>query len=199
MQERFKSDAAFLDRMERYLLRKQDNTHRQQIEALSQDKDFTYTPKLNKKSENLKGRSVYELSFGDLIKKESTQRILKLRVEQEQLSQLTFQPELTELGKSAKISSGLKLNQNPSFHLELQKTKKEQLMKQRLIEHQKRQEQEIEGCTFQPKTIDCPDYIKRIAQSMNMIKTAKNQSIMNMSLRSSNGKIINNVVKPDWK
>jgi hypothetical protein len=26
--------------------------------------------------------------------------------------------------------------------------------------------QEEEGCTFQPKTRDCPEYIKRIAESM---------------------------------
>lgn len=55
VKERFKSDSAFLDRMERYLLRKQDNQTRDTIYALAQDKNFTYKPQLNKASERLKG------------------------------------------------------------------------------------------------------------------------------------------------
>lgn len=49
------------------------------------NKELSFKPILTKRSERLPGRSVYELSKGDMIRKETNTRMLKLRIEQEEL------------------------------------------------------------------------------------------------------------------
>jgi hypothetical protein len=54
----------------------------------------------------------------------------------------------------------------------------------------KKEEEESKDCTFSPKTIDCPEYVKRIAKSMAIVKSARNTSDFTSDI---------NMVKPEWK
>lgn len=46
------------------------------------DPDCTFKPKITARSANLQARSVVELSRGDQLKRETTQRLTRLRAEQ---------------------------------------------------------------------------------------------------------------------
>ena len=48
------------------------------------DPDCTFKPKITARSANLQARSVVELSRGDQLKRETTQRLTRLRAEQVQ-------------------------------------------------------------------------------------------------------------------
>lgn len=49
------------------------------------DPECTFAPAINPASKTLPGRTVNELSTGDLLRRESSQRLLKLRSEAEEL------------------------------------------------------------------------------------------------------------------
>ena len=44
--------------------------------------------------------------------------------------------------------------------------------------------------TFSPKTTECPEYVKRIAKSMSIVKAARN---------NTSNMLDNSNIKPDWK
>ena len=138
-----------------------------------QDPECSFKPKLTEKSNQLAegGRSVVELSRGDMLRKETTQKLLRLRKEQEELATLTFAPEIkhkTALAKNA--DSRIKIHSEPETYLErLQKdTKNKQIEIKRRKQAEERKE--LEECTFMPETSECPGYIKRIARSMALTK-----------------------------
>ena len=166
-EQHFKGE--FLDRVERDVLRRAD--HEQKTLATGKvDFGCTFRPVILEKSEKLRGRSTYEMSRGDLLRRETNQRMMKLRIEREDIAELTFQPEISNLAKNTE--SALRLKENPSFFLDYYKSN--QMRKQLLNERETslRAEKELELCTFSPQTIDCPSYVKRIAKSMAAVKAA---------------------------
>ncbi|RQM30326.1 hypothetical protein B5M09_011690 [Aphanomyces astaci] len=90
MQQGRKGD--FIERVAKYALRKEhDKLKKKSIKlqvfyarnshtVCGQDPQCTFKPKINNVSANRVARSVTELSRGDLLKRETTQRLLKLRV-----------------------------------------------------------------------------------------------------------------------
>ncbi len=66
---------------------------------LSHDPDCTFAPSINPSSRTLKPRSVEEMSIGDALKRETAARLLKAKMEQEDLNGLTFQPAINEKSK----------------------------------------------------------------------------------------------------
>ena len=159
----------FLDRVERDVLRRCDSENRL---LASGKKDFgcTFHPTILGKSEKLRGRSSYEMSRGDLLRRETSQRMMKLRLEREELTEYTFQPEISHLARNTE--SALRLKENPSFFLEYHKSTQARREELKEKEKQMREEKELELCTFAPVTIDCPSYVKRIAMSMAAVKAA---------------------------
>jgi hypothetical protein len=117
-----------------------------------------------------------------MVRKESHTKLLKQKIEQEQLSDLTFHPSLTK--KALHTQSVLKISQDPSYHLTWRQSKLAAKEKARKSEIAKRQQDEIQDCTFTPEILDCPDYIRRIARSMSFIKSSR------ANLEKP---------KPDWK
>jgi hypothetical protein len=95
-------------------------------------------------------------------------------MEQEELVNLTFKPQLT--AQAAKARSVLQLAQNPEAYLDRIRLEKEKAEKRNKEIIESRQKAELEGCTFRPQTIDCPAYIKRIARSLSVVKAAKAHS-----------------------
>ena len=159
----------FLDRVERDNLRRIDHENK-----LSTSGNFnnvcTFNPVILEKSEKLRGRSVYEMSRGDLLRRQTNQRMMKLRIEREQLNELTFKPEISNLAKNT--GSALRLKEDPTFFLDYYRSnqaKKIVLSEKNIL---LQAEKELEECTFSPTTIDCPAYVKRIAKSMVAVKAA---------------------------
>ena len=101
--------------MERDVLRRTDAEQK----AMSV-KDYlcSFQPKLvSKKGDNIKSRSVYEMSRGDLLRRETSHRMMKLRIEREEHEQLTFQPVISKIG--TRMQSSLKLREDPAFFLQV--------------------------------------------------------------------------------
>ena len=132
-----------MDRVERDVLRRNDAEQK----AFSA-KDFacTFQPQLSKKVEKMKPRSVYEMSRGDLLRRETSAKMMKLRIEREEMEQLTYQPEISRLGK--KVQSSLKLREDPAFFLQHYKGLESGKARRREMERQQRAQQEMEHCTF---------------------------------------------------
>ena len=169
----------FLDRVERDNLRRIDHENK-----LSTSGNFsnvcTFNPVILEKSEKLRGRSVYEMSRGDLLRRQTNQRMMKLRIEREQMNELTFKPEISNLAKST--VSALRLKEDPTFFLDYYRSnqaKKIVLCEKNVL---LQAEKELGECTFSPTTIDCPAYVKRIAKSMLAVKAAAaaNQGILSL-------------------
>lgn len=160
----------FLERMERNLLKRNDDEQRR-LSQPKLDEACTFQPMLSMKSEQMRARSSYEMSRGDLLRKETSQRMLKLRVEQEEMADMTFQPEISK--KAQLKESTLKLQEDPSHHLEWHQQRLAKMEAMREAAAREKEEQALAQCTFQPETRECPAYMTRIARSMAMIKKAR--------------------------
>ena len=166
-EQHFKGE--FLDRVERDVLRRNDYEQKVLINNKN-DYTCTFQPVILEKSEKLRGRSAYEMSRGDLLRRETNQRMMKLRLEREEISELTFQPEISFLAKNTE--SALRLKENPSFFLDYYRATQARKVQNNANETALRAEKELEDCTFSPQTIDCPAYVRRIARSMAAVKAA---------------------------
>ena len=69
------------------------------------------------------------------------------------------------------------------------KEKEAKLQEKRAAEAKRREEAEMAGCTFTPKTIECPAYIKRIKHSLDLVKAA----------RGAGNSVMSDKSKPDWR
>lgn len=177
----------FLKRVENDVQRRLSKEQRKEIEAVSQ---HSFKPEINKKAESLRPRSAFELSRGDALRKEANSRMLKLKADQEQLAEVTLQPAISakakELGKSyLKIVK----DDESQKYVEWLKEKERKLEEKREAERKRREEMEIAGCTFTPKTTECPAYIKRIKNSLDLVKAARGSESVFTSQSS----------KPDWR
>ena len=101
---------------------------------------------------------------------------MKLRCDQEQMTELTFKPVITK--KAMKQASEQKVNKpslstDPAQYLQTLKDKQKQKEEAFEVEKKQREEQELAECTFAPKTKECPAYVKRIAKSMAVMRAAR--------------------------
>ena len=119
----------------------------------------------------MRSRSSYELSRGDLLKRETSQRMLKLKMEQEELKKLTFQPKVSR--KAQNIKSTLQLQEDPDGYLGRQAKIERDKDAYRSSIIRQREQNESANCTFAPVTKDCPAYVKRIARSLSIVKSAR--------------------------
>jgi len=178
------SQGEFLDRLGRDISRRTDAEAKHSV---SVDNNCTFTPGINAKSKNLPARSVYEMSKGDLQRKENKHRMVRLKTEQEALAGLTFQPEISQRARSAGRSR-LQLSTDSSLFLEKYRIDQEKLDEKRRSEQNERKQHELDGCTFQPRTKECPSYVKRIAKSMALARAIKPPTLPPYA-----------AMKPDWK
>ncbi len=154
----------FLTRVERDLMKRDDNKVREIIEINTEN---TFKPKINERSEKLRPRSLYELYRGDALKSMSYKRLMKTRAEQDEQNELTFRPEISELAKK-------KINKNTVKDPVI--VWQQKLEQQKLKLEQKKLEEEVnekKECTFVPKYKKCPQYMKRIAMSMAAIRETR--------------------------
>lgn len=159
----------FLERVDRDNQRRLHETVKKQTAVA--DAENTFNPELSKKAERMRPRSSYEMSRGDLLKKETNQRLLKLRMEQEELKKLTFTPQVSKMAQ--KSQSTLKLNEDPKGYIQRHtRAEKEKDAFRRAMLEQREQNESL-GCTFVPQTKECPAYVKRIARSLSIVKAAR--------------------------
>lgn len=161
------SKGSFLDRVQKDVLRREDKEQ----EILKRPVEESFQPSVTSRASKLRGRAPYELSRGDLHKKETNDKLLRLKFEQEELMNLTFQPSITP--HAAKSRSVLQLIDNPGAFLERHATDKQKAERKYHETMEARAKQELDSCTFKPQTIDCPAYIKRIARSLAVVKASK--------------------------
>lgn len=127
------------------------------------------------------------MSGGDLQRKENKQRMIRLKMEQEALEGITFSPEITRYAKQGGKKSKLQLSTDSCIFLEQyhrDREKKDEKIRDELMD---RRERELEGCTFQPTTRECPQYVKRIAKSMAIVRAARAEAVPETAS------------KPQWK
>jgi len=174
----------FLQRVERDALKKEHNAARQEGEKKI-DPECTFRPEINQKSKNLQGRSVLDLSRGDMLRKETTQRLTKLRTEQQTLQGITFKPKLND--SYSNVPSKLKVSSDIGTLVgRIQQNHQRELKRRKDVLAQK-EDEEAKDLTFKPKIKECPDYIKRMAEGIATAKAAQQANATNQSK------------KPDWR
>lgn len=179
----------FLERLERDVVRRVKDESKKITEA---DPECTFKPEISSSGSALRPRTTFELSRGDLLRKETNAKMAKLRTDQEQMVELTFKPTITKKAQRQSTGSSgttkLSISADPTKYLLVQKEKKEHKEAQAKADLMKREEEELLACTFAPSTKECPAYVKRIAKSMSVMRAARSgtQEV------ASGG-------KPDWK
>jgi DNA polymerase III alpha subunit (gram-positive type) len=176
----------FMTRLERDVKRRSSTDQEYEVIHVQQENvENTFKPKINQKAELLRSRSSFEMSYGDQLRHDTKLKMLKLQNEQSQLADATFKPKISTKAKEIGRSK-LQLNDDPSHFLSWINEKKKDQELQRQHEMKKREEEELKGCTFKPNTTECPAYIKRIAESISKMKSAR-----------GNGMKV--TAKPEWK
>jgi len=176
----------FLERLERDVVKRIDRPTRE----VTHDSSFTFQPHITEKAERRKPRSAEDMSRGDAIKRQSAIRMMILKTEQEELTDLTFQPEITKKAKKLN-KSYLKLSQEPGKSLTLHH---ERVLKREKIYHDHQEEKavkEVSQCTFRPAVKSCPAYVKRIAKSMEIVREVRKAEMEKAQPQKPE--------KPEWK
>ena len=183
----------FIDRVERDVLRREDDGQRRKAEIESIP---PFKPRINPVSEQLRPRSAYEMSRGDLLRKQANERLSRIKCESEMLEGATFKPEISkkakEMGQSAlKILESEEGNKDAYKFLQWKKEKLAKLDELKQLSDLQKEDKELEGCTFAPVTRDCPAYVRRIAKSMAIVKAAR--------ASDSNSVASTSATRPDWR
>ncbi|CAM9794790.1 unnamed protein product [Discosporangium mesarthrocarpum] len=106
----------FLQRVARDAARKEHEAVRQQA-RMKNDPACTFQPETTQRSKEMPARSVVELSRGDQLRRDTTQRLTKLRLEQELLVDVTFHPTLNDSTTAQRAVSALRVVSDPSSYL----------------------------------------------------------------------------------
>lgn len=170
-----------MERVRRDVINRKTKETNNKIEQNAKDVSCTFKPQISSKSAQLRPRSSYELSKGDLLKRESAQKLNKVRTEQEQLAAATFQPVISKYATKKQIKSKLNLTQPPGEFMEEYQRDLEKKQQTRESLLQQKNAEETKECTFKPQTTECPSYIKRIAKSMQVVRAARKLNEANKS------------------
>lgn len=166
--------SSFLKRLARDAMRKKKNELRTQTQA-AHDPECTFRPQILESSRARPARSVVEMSRGDMLRKVTAQRMMKLKAEQDELSGVTFRPRLNR--RSLDAESRLKVASEPESYIE--RLRREQQLaeqkRQRALEQQEMEE--IKECTFRPEVHRAPEYVTRIARSMELTRAARKKAV----------------------
>jgi len=162
----------FLERISHDKLIKQQESHRNKA-LHSVDPECTFHPAINPTSRGLKARSVEELSRGDALKRETAARMVKLRLEQEDLGGVTFQPKINE--KSKHTESRLRILADPDSYVQRLKQEAAVLAEKARRSNAEAEMMEMAECTFHPSVHPAPEYVSRIAASMSLARAVKPQ------------------------
>eukprot|EP01029_Cantina_marsupialis_P020614 TRINITY_DN483_c6_g1_i1.p1 TRINITY_DN483_c6_g1~~TRINITY_DN483_c6_g1_i1.p1 ORF type:complete len:690 (-),score=242.83 TRINITY_DN483_c6_g1_i1:175-2244(-) len=158
----------FLQRVERDVRRKQHDAIKQKVYT-GIDPECTFQPQINAKSKKLRPRSVVELSYGDSLKRDTSQRLMRLKAEQEEVRGLTFKPQIN----NTHVEGKLRISAEPDTYLDRIQNDAKLFSDRQRKSIQEQEMKEFAECTFHPKTHLAPSYVKRIARSMALARAAR--------------------------
>lgn len=166
----------FLERVANDALKKENDFLRKKARAA--DPECTFQPRITDHAKKKPARSLVELSRGDSLRRETNSRLLKLRAEERELSELTFQPKLKG---EREAESRLKVASDPENYLNrIRKAQESSATKQRKAMQQLELE-EMSECTFHPKIHKVPTYVKRIVRSLSLGPSRKKEDALSSS------------------
>jgi len=134
--------------------------------------ESTFKPKINDRSAKMSSRSAAEMSRGDQLRKNHNYRMMKTKTEQELMSEHTFKPIISKRAQSAGRGR-LHLAADPTAVVAEYSKKKEDYERRKAEADERKCQEELSLCTFKPATKECPAYVKRIAQSMAIVRDAR--------------------------
>mmetsp|Transcript_19115 Transcript_19115/g.28191 ORF Transcript_19115/g.28191 Transcript_19115/m.28191 type:complete len:166 (-) Transcript_19115:47-544(-) len=151
--------------------------------------DFTFKPKIESQAKRSCQRSFYEMSRGDQLRKETNLRMARMRLEREQLADVTFKPQLNTNSVSKKVEGHLRIISEPETYASRLEAIQRQREQKHLMNRSLSEKFETADCTFTPKIYRCPAYVKRIAAFRAEMKLIREAEALNAS-RS---------MRPSWK
>ncbi|OMJ80847.1 hypothetical protein SteCoe_18797 [Stentor coeruleus] len=142
-----------------------------------------FQPKITNMGKMRRNRSVAEMSYGDLKKK--NEKLEYLKELQEDKIREVVNPSVFQSKSYANVKSKLQIADDPDSYVERIKSQQRKKELETQIAKEEKIRQELSECTYAPIVIDAPVYVKQIARNMAMIKAEL----------AANTK----PKKPDWK
>ena len=139
---------------------------KKQVSLKEYDSECTFKPAISRTAQEKRKRTIEELSYGDMERKEQHLATLKDALDQRALT--TNMPQMSTSNLS--VSSHLQLSTGLDTYLDRiqrDKDKKEAAIERIRMERMSR---EVRECTYAPMTKDAPSYIKRMARSVAILK-----------------------------
>eukprot|EP00941_MAST-03F_sp_MAST-3F-sp1_P003047 g3047.t1 len=186
---RAKGTQSFLKRVEQNA--RKSKAAREKMKART-EKSYSFAPTINKRSRQRRGRTIDELSAGDALRRETSQRLMKMKADQDAMAGLTFVPKTNSKSSLApKVEGKLRILSDPDTYLERVKSEGaafNESVRRAALENEYN---ELRDCTFTPQVHDAPAYVKRIARSMSLSRAA------HAAAAAANGEV--NKERPGWR
>ena len=165
-----KGAGPFLDRIVHDAISKEHENLRVQARH-SHDPECTFAPAINPSSRAMRPRSVVDMSRGDALKRETAARLLRLKIEQEDLEGITFRPRINERSRAAE--GRLRILSDPDSYVARLKMDAARQAESARRSAAQSEASELAECTFTPAVHGAPEYVSRIAQSMALARSVK--------------------------
>eukprot|EP01006_Ploeotia_vitrea_P015687 TRINITY_DN45763_c0_g1_i1.p1 TRINITY_DN45763_c0_g1~~TRINITY_DN45763_c0_g1_i1.p1 ORF type:complete len:611 (+),score=92.66 TRINITY_DN45763_c0_g1_i1:56-1888(+) len=161
----------FFQRMEadnnRRMRRKNDPTGSQQV---TNDKEYTFKPKISKEAKQCRRRSVSELCYTDAQRRHQIRERAKKGEDKEE-KECTFQPRVSRTnGLGSPNQSKMIIAKHPDMYQPYMKQYQDKRVALQQHADWERQKRELEECTFAPEIHDMPGYLQSIASSMALVR-----------------------------
>ncbi|KAG9394363.1 hypothetical protein J8273_4004 [Carpediemonas membranifera] len=122
--------------------------------------EYSFTPSIQERSRQMRGRSAMELSVIDPMKAQVRRDQARRAKEQAEAEEATFTPKI--VSRCAKSRLGAML-QDPAQYLQQLSASAQAKEEERQRVFAQREEAELEGCSFRPTINECPAFMKNVA------------------------------------
>eukprot|EP01012_Entosiphon_sulcatum_P060277 TRINITY_DN8514_c0_g1_i1.p2 TRINITY_DN8514_c0_g1~~TRINITY_DN8514_c0_g1_i1.p2 ORF type:complete len:681 (-),score=119.80 TRINITY_DN8514_c0_g1_i1:2183-4225(-) len=133
--------------------------------------ECTFHPRIAEFAKKQPKKSFAELSSTDTIRREKALRELREQKARKELDGASFHPQISDKAKEAQ--SMLYLREDIAGYVGKMRQKQEQAETERLALQSSLQQKEMQDCTFRPTINNSPAYVKRIAQSMTLVRAQR--------------------------
>ena len=157
---------SFLDRVaDQSERRRQLSSVAEQRPPSDEIEECTFKPRITHSARARRGRTVDELSTGDLARRLRSHEAKKQLSDAKGEAELTFQPAIND---TPGVQSRLKVSSEPESYLA--RVRQHMKLKEQLTAcvREAQESQQLAECTFHPRTHEAPAYISRIAKSVRV-------------------------------
>eukprot|EP00747_Dinoflagellata_sp_TGD_P209816 gnl/TRDRNA2_/TRDRNA2_83186_c0_seq3.p1 gnl/TRDRNA2_/TRDRNA2_83186_c0~~gnl/TRDRNA2_/TRDRNA2_83186_c0_seq3.p1 ORF type:complete len:503 (+),score=72.53 gnl/TRDRNA2_/TRDRNA2_83186_c0_seq3:446-1954(+) len=156
--------------------------------------ECSFRPTINASSACRAARSSTELSVGDLEKRTLLAAEIRKALRAEEEEELTFAPRFVSVPPKGVSQGRLRILEDPKAYISRVATARSGKLAKQQKELQKRSAQEVEACTFHPKTLGpAPAFVQHMAETHRSARNAKEKE--NQLLLSSRSQLH----RPDWR